>query len=468
MPATAVTYADLRFPNHALTQAHPERLAADALLHGLQPPDPARCRYLELGGGTGGNAIGVAFSLPGARVVNMDISPDLIEEGRADAQALGVSNLELITADLRDMESLGEFDYVVCHGVYSWVDDGVREALMSAVAAHLAPGGLAYISYTANPGGHLRRVLREAGLWHARDTTSFAERAEKGRELLSALVELRAGDSPDPYAEALRSEAGSYARADLGELGHDLFEDDWHTSWFHEFTTHAAAHGLEYVGEARGADLRRVIDPPEGEERLRELARGDRINYEQLLDIFGYRRFRESILCHAGREATWGLAPGALERVRFTARLPKEADAPGLPRDVAGHIANARPGLVSLDELRSAFPGADAEAALLEGIRQDWVSAVAGPARAVMAGERPTASPLARREIERGKDVLTSLLHTPVRFEDPLARRLVMLLDGTRDREAIARDFAGDGPPLRPDALEHNLTQLGQLSLLQT
>src|SRR6185436_12341439 len=47
---------------------------------------------------------------------------------------------------------LPRFDYIVAHGVYSWIDATGREDVRRFIDRHLAPGGLVYVSYNAMPG----------------------------------------------------------------------------------------------------------------------------------------------------------------------------------------------------------------------------------------------------------------------------------------------------------------------------
>ena len=58
-----------------------------------------------------------------------DLAGRPIAAGRRIAAALGLSNLTLVHADMRALPAaLGEFDYVIAHGVYSWVPANVRRA----------------------------------------------------------------------------------------------------------------------------------------------------------------------------------------------------------------------------------------------------------------------------------------------------------------------------------------------------
>ena len=81
------------------------------------------------------------------------------------------------------LPALGEFDYVIAHGVYSWIAPAARDALLAACRGHLAPGGVAYVSYDVLPGGHLREITRQMLRWHLRevDEPRAADRAGRGR-----------------------------------------------------------------------------------------------------------------------------------------------------------------------------------------------------------------------------------------------------------------------------------------------
>jgi hypothetical protein len=106
--------------------------------------------------------------------------------------------------------------------------------------------------------------------------------------------------------------------------------------------------------------------------------------------------------------------------------------------------------------------------ALLDGFRRERLIPHAGPLRAAREpGERPRASALARWQA--GHDVeMTSLAYTSVRMEEPAARALVTLLDGTRDREQIRSELLErTGLELTPGDLDTNLDALARLFLLE-
>ncbi|MEA2463425.1 MAG: hypothetical protein QOJ98_1172, partial [Acidobacteriota bacterium] len=169
---------------------HPDHLATLALLNGLEPAPPQRCRVLELGCADGGNVIAFAHELPESTFVGIDLSPRQIERGLEEVHALGLKNVELRAMSIMDVDaSFGAFDYILCHGVYSWVAEPVQEKILAICGALLAPRGVAYISYNTFPGWHLRRMLREMLLHHTRNVEEPEEKVARSFELVQFLVE---------------------------------------------------------------------------------------------------------------------------------------------------------------------------------------------------------------------------------------------------------------------------------------
>src|SRR5215831_9257249 len=108
----------------------------------MNPAPLDRCRVLELGCGDGGNLIPMAYRLPGSEFVGLDRGERGIEAGRAMARAARVSNIDLRCLDILDTGSeLGKFDYIIAHGVYSWVPELVQERLLAICRTHLNPQG---------------------------------------------------------------------------------------------------------------------------------------------------------------------------------------------------------------------------------------------------------------------------------------------------------------------------------------
>jgi SAM-dependent methyltransferase len=467
---TSTAYDEVRYSNYPYAQTHPDRLATVAILHGLEPPDPFRARVLEVGCGAGGNLLAMAAATPGIRAVGVDLAASAIAEGRAAAEAVGLENLELLQADVRALTEgeLGEFDYVIAHGVYAWIPLDARDALLAAIASHLSPDGLAYVSYNANPGGYFRRMLRDAGLWHARGIEDPMQRATKAQELFRFLRDQRATEA-DMYGQLIERIIPALADGPLYRLVHDDLGEFWDPVWFADFAAHAGEHGLAFVGEADLSGMRSELLPDEVEPEVWRFAQGDRVAFEQYSDLMIPRVFRQSVLCRAGAEIALEPPPGNAARLHWSARPNAKPLEVGLVADAFAALDGARPRAVGFEALREEL-GADAVAlgaALLDGFRRERLMPHAGPLHAALTpGERPEVSPLARWQAGRGPD-LTSLAYQTVRMEEPAARALIELLDGTRDRDAIRAGLLDrTGLELTAEDLEANLAELTRLFLI--
>jgi cyclopropane fatty-acyl-phospholipid synthase-like methyltransferase len=466
-------YDAIRYSNFPYGQTHPDRLATVAILYGLHPPDPFTARVLELGCGAGGNLIAMAASVPGIRALGVDLAVGPVADGNRVIAEIGLPNVELRHGDVRELEGLGEFDYIVAHGLYSWVPPDAQDALMDSIHRFLAPGGIAYVSYNAQPGGYMRGILRDAGLWHARhvDPADEGARATKARELYAFLDEHRV-TTADTWGAVLGREVPPLAKAPIYKLVHDDLSEHFSNTWFADFAAHAARHGLGYVGEADLYGLRTEMLPDDVGPQLWELAGGDRIAYENYSDLLTARHFRQSVLCHAAH-APAGMepVPALTERLHWAALADAEPLEIGLLADAYAELARRGGGTLGFEELRARLDADPAElaASLLDGFRRERLMPHAGPLTPpAVPAEHPVASPLARWQAAHGES-LTSLVYRIVRMEEPAARTLITLLDGTRDRAAIRADLRRrTGLELSEADLESNLAELAKLFLLQS
>jgi SAM-dependent methyltransferase len=455
---------------------------------------------LELGAGDGGNLIPMALALPGSTFVGLDLAAEPVARGRALAEVLGLENLTLAVADVQALPAdLGTFDYVIAHGLYSWIPPTPRDALMAACAKHLAPRGVAYVSYNAYPGSYLRDMARDIMRFHVEGVEDPRERVAGARALMEVVVAANAGTA---YAGVLREHFERLLRHPDAALFHDDLADVNTPVYFHEFMAHAGRHGLQFLAEARLRDST-VPDVPEAVEQALAGLPDDVVVREQYLDFVVNRMFRQTLLCHQDLVLRRTVGPEALAGTWLAAPLVVEEPAgpggPALFRGPGGAHAQPRSDTfaTALQAIGDAWPAAVAYDALLAAAPQDERAALADalleahaaalvdvhhlpPAPAVRAGERPRAGELARRQAAAGAPLVTTLRHSSVRIDDPLAAHLLTLLDGTRDRAALAaavRAFAEggglegtgvDAPSAAdlPAALDAALDRLARLSLL--
>lgn len=475
---TATTaYDEVIYPGWSYRQTHPDRLATLGRLFGMAPADPAGCRVLELGCGDGANLLPIALSWPRARLVGIDLAASAIDRGRRTAQALGLANVDLRCGDLARLpDDLGEFDYVIAHGVYSWVPPPVREALLAACARFLAPQGIAFVSYNVHPGGHLRTMLREMLLMHLEEVDEPARRVAAAREFLAWIAEARPAEGGGEAPGALAREAARLAARPDSSLFHDDLSENFHLCYFRDFCAEADAHGLQFLAEAEFHEMQDLDLAPEARARLAQFA-PDLVAREQYLDFVKERRFRQTLLCRSGLElrsqlrgeSVWELAISSDAAPEDPEVDPLAGDAQQYRGRRGGRFSTADPLLkVALQLLRREWPRAIPAEALLQeaaaGCGQpageaqrdrlgDFALAcyaaggvdlhVRQAPFARWPGPKPRASGLARLQ-SREATALTNLAGGTVRLDDPLALRLLPLLDGTRDRAALVRAVGSD------------------------
>jgi len=408
----------------------------------------------------------MALALPKARFVGIDLSSRQIDMGRATVAAIGLDNVDLQPLSILDVdEHLGTFDYVVCHGVYSWVPPAVQQKILAICAERLSPDGVAYVSYNTYPGWHLRSLIRDLLRWRAGDADEPHERLQVARGFLDLVARARTPlGTADAYSVLLKEEAADLEKAPDDYVFHEHLEDHNEPLYFREFVRRAREHGLVYLDDARPSDARANI-PAELRPEFDRLTT-DRVEALQHIDFVVKRTFRSTLLCRADARPSDDRLRTALPALWLSARLealPAEGDAT-LRRfratDTGVRLTTDSPVLgTALATLGDAWPrsmyfrdllaeGSDSASvadelsdALLRCYLGGIVELHTCPAPcAPVAGSRPLASPFARLQAKRQTRV-TNLLHRGVELPD-VEREVLCLLDGVRDRPAIVEQLA--------------------------
>jgi len=302
-------YDNVPYPSLSYPQTHPDRLATLATILGLRPAPITNCRVLELGCAGGGNIIPMAYGLPDSNFTGIDFSERQVKSGQIFITGMGLKNIRLVQADILSLANdIGKFDYIIAHGVYSWTPKAVRERLMEVCKKCLAVNGVAYVSYNTYPGWHMQGTVRDMMVYHTRQINQPGDRLEKARRLVGFLV--KSINVDDPYGifiNEYRNMLNVYNRFDIRErqekhegdnlLLHDELEEVNEAFYFHEFATHAAQNGLQYLTEA---DFPRALSgnlAPETERALLKMS-SDLIELGQYIDFLRNTTFRQTLLCH--------------------------------------------------------------------------------------------------------------------------------------------------------------------------
>jgi SAM-dependent methyltransferase len=495
-----LSYDEFPYQSFPFPQSHPDRLATIGWLLGLDPAPVDRCRVLELGCASGGNLIPMAASLPNCEFVGIDFSPVQINQGIADIQALGLANIRLLPMDIMDLPvEFGTFDYIIAHGVYSWVPNAVQERLLAICARQLSPVGIAYISYNTLPGWRMRSVVRDAMTYHTRGIADAAMRVAQARAVLNFLAE-SVKDDASPYGNTLRVEADHLRKQPDYYILHDHLEEVNEPLYFYQFMERAARHGLGYLGEADFTTMLGGEFAPHVAQTLARVA-PDVLRREQFMDFLRARTFRETLLVHEGVTLTRKLSPLRVMSLRVASKARPLRDNPDLHSNAveefrtpegkgmstSGRITKAAmqvlakhwPIALPFDDLHSmahsllGAPGESLEVErrlLASEILQCYAAGVielhSTPSPfTIDVGERPQASPVARLHAQRGPQA-TSLRHDHGSFNDD-TRRLFLLLDGSRTRKEIAATLWKGVPEAKSmRELDAALAHLARLALL--
>ena len=509
----STVYDAVSYPGLPFSQTHPDRLATIAALYDFPAAPPDRCRVLELGCGDGGNLIPMAYLLPESTFLGLDAAGSAIVQGREQISALGLTNVSLRHVDLLDASNLGTYDYVIAHGLYSWVPPAVQERALAITSEALAPNGVAYVSYNALPGGHIRDAMRQMMRWHVRGIEDPAERSRRAKDFVRFLGEAA---PPHPVFSAVLKETLDFQReqADAYFFHDDLAETN-ESLLFADFIERASRHRLKFLSEADYFDMAVWnADSPAGRFLLKAGAENVVLE-QQYRDFLIFRRFRQTLLCGEEAFALPEPDPEALRSLYVGASTRPDCAEPDVVSDEPmrfvsekeGEVTTAHPlSKAAFLELGVIWPRWIRVSDLLAAARARVSSAGGRPAKAedetrllrfllasysanvtllqstpcpfvTEISERPRASALARLQA-RTRTKVTNLRHESVRLEDPLVRTFLGLLDGTRDHTMIASEMAAAIREKDPDTaalaadvekgLALNFDRVSQLALLDS
>ena len=296
-------YSELGYKSMPFPYTTPATLEAYAALVGVSAPNPKTARVLELGATYGGNIISQALFNPDATFVGIELSQEQVEKGNEVIANAGLTNVSLVQSDIASIGSeIGTFDYIIAHGVYSWVDDGVKDALLRLIDEHLAEDGIAYISYNTYPGWHTMDEVRQLMMFSNRDKTQFnhKEKVLHGKTIGSIVgSQILKYDNLKERNSKFLGALRSVMQKDEYYVGHDHLEPNNDPVYFYQFNDHLGAHNLAYLCDADlTLSMVRSFDADIAD-TLDKLAPNDHVAQEQYLDFMLDTTFRKSIICKA-------------------------------------------------------------------------------------------------------------------------------------------------------------------------
>jgi methyltransferase-like protein/SAM-dependent methyltransferase len=471
----AQAYDEFPYEGHSFPLTHPERLATIAGLFGMQPSPPAEARVLELGCATGGNLIPMAVAMPGASFTGFDLSGVHVERARKTIDALGLRNITVAQRNILDVgKEAGGFDYIICHGVYSWVPQNVQERILAICRESLSKTGVALISYNTYPGWHLRESVREMMRYHSRQFPDPKVQVAQSRALLDFLVK-SVDSEKTAYGMYLAGELKLLSSCSDHYIVHEHLEH-WNAPvYFYQFAERVARHDLQFLGEAEfSAMMVMNLAAPVAETLSRGIT--DVLRMEQYMDFIRNRMFRSTLVCHREQRLQRNVDSARVMGLYVAAGIKDAGDAAGksdghegftamngtrfqtndaLTKAAIRSLAAAWPRAIPFEDLFAGAaralekaespPGAQARRRLAGNLLKLY-SSNAVELHSIPSGfvttvtEKPRTTSLARLEATRNVRV-TNLRHESLRLNE-VERRLLLLLDGTRGRSDAVKELA--------------------------
>jgi len=316
---TSLDYDIVPYEDCPLIQTRPDNLGIIANLFGVPAVPPDRCRVLEFGCASGGNIIPLAYYWPESEFTGIELSEKQAETGNQLIRELQLSNIKILQKNILQLdESIGQFDYIIAHGVYSWVPADVQDYMFKLIPKILAPKGIVFISYNTFPGWHFRMAVRDMMLYPSKAGTTTEKKRDNGIKMLSKL----ANGLPDNNSLSekwLKKEAQTLLKLSPSYLLHDYLEENNSPEYFYQFMTRAKACNLQFLSEADMYTMLGSTLTEQAENDLDEI--DDLIEYQQYMDFYYVRFFRQTLLCHDDLEIDYDLDIEKIQDFFFIAFL---------------------------------------------------------------------------------------------------------------------------------------------------
>lgn len=460
-------YDEIRYPARSFEYTHPNRLATIAALYAMRPAPITNCRVLELGCGVGGNIIPMAYQNPGSAFVGIDLSAEAIAVGQARIAALALKNISLHHLDILDVGSqFGRFDYIIAHGVYSWVPEPVRQKIFTIARQLLNPHGVSYISYNAHPYSRMRDMVRDMMLFHTRHLTDPKEKIGQARAITKFITESTPEDTA--YGKVMRYQRERIDKIYNEVLFHDDLNDSAEAFLLYRFVEEANRHGLQYLGDVDFVRQDMTNYSDEARSTLQSFPPEMLMVRDQYQDFIDGAGFRRTLLCHDDVKLTRQVTDNFVKRFFLSAPLKAKADSSKadigsersktddnaeietsspLQKAIFRSLGKAWPHSLTFDELATrVFDPREAEAkveqspsamadfcALLAATvrRGDIIFRFHRPDIVTTLSERPEVSPVARLQAGAG-EMVTNLRHSAVAVDNAMSQQFLTKVDGTR------------------------------------
>lgn len=288
-------YVSKAFPNTNINS-----LLAKGKIYGLTPAPLKGARVLELGSSCGGNIIPQALYYPEATFTGIDLSPVQVQHGNDLIQSMGLTNVTLLEKNIMDIDDdFGTFDYILVHGIWSWVPDVVKDKILTICNRNLSDRGIAYISYNTYPGWKRLEQLRDIMLYSEKHAPndSLKDRTVYTKNVLKLIAETMKMDERSRVQSDYKiNNINRVIESNDYYVGHEYLEPFNDPVYVSQFVERAERLGCTYVGdESLQRSFITWLDDAVVE-NIKALSQGNHVDKEQYYDYVYDTQFRMALL----------------------------------------------------------------------------------------------------------------------------------------------------------------------------
>ena len=301
------SYDSFLYVSKPFSSTNINNLQAKAKMYGLTPAPIKGARVLELGASCGGNLIPQALYYPEATFTGIDLSGVQVQHGNEIIQSIGLTNVTLLEKDILDIdESFGTFDYIIVHGIWSWVPDIVKDKILNICNVNLSDNGIAYVSYNTYPGWKRLEQLRDIMLYSEKRAMdqNLLERTLYTKNVLKMVADTMSSDERSRTQSDYKiNNIQRVLNSNDYYVAHEYLETFNDPVYVSEFIDRAQKQGCAYIGDEvlQRSFISCLADNVAS--NIRTLSNGNYIDKEQFYDYVYDTQFRMSLLTKQSNES---------------------------------------------------------------------------------------------------------------------------------------------------------------------
>ena len=294
------SYDNFLYISKAFPNTNINILSAKARIYGLDSAPIDGARVLELGSSCGGNIIPQALYYPEATFTGIDLSSVQVQHGNELIQSMGLTNVTLMEKNIIDIDDdFGTFDYIIVHGIWSWVPDMVKDKILSICNRNLSDRGIAYVSYNTYPGWKRLEQLRDIMLYSEKHAhhDSLKDRTVYTKNVLKLIAEtMKMDERARTQSNYKINNINRVVQSNDYYVGHEYLETINDPVYISQFVARAEQQGCTYIGdESLQRSFITWLDDAVVE-NINVLSQGNHVDKEQYYDYVYDTQFRMALL----------------------------------------------------------------------------------------------------------------------------------------------------------------------------